>query len=550
MSSIYDIFDIGKLGIRAQQTAIQVTAHNIANANTDGYSRQEVIFEENIPLNGEPGQVGTGVNATAIQRKYDSFIEAQITDSRENYGNLDIQSSALSKIENLFYDSHGGGINKLIDDYFKALQDLSANPSGTPERIALLSRAEALSVAINNAYSDLLQMQKDMNTQISQTISDINRITSQIAGLNEKISQAETVGQNANDYRDMRGKLLNELANKIDIQFFEDNTGQVTVIGAGVALLVERGSSFALSVESNPDNNGYDIIYNPTGSNRVELTDRISNGRLKGLLTIRDSVTVEIIDNLDRFAAAIANEVNQLHRAGYGLDGSTGANFFIPAFEAGDTVSVAPLSTNSGTGDVNVTIGDPSQLTYQNYETTFSGGNYIITNKATNNSYTTDLTVFTFEGLSINITSPLSDGDRFIVSAHKDTAKNLQVAISISDYARIAAASASANNRGDNRNILAIAQLQEKLSIDGTSTFISYYSSMVGEIGANSQHIKSTYAAQDFSLKQLENMRESVSGVSLDEEMANLMKFQRAFEASARLIVISDELLQTLLELV
>lgn len=554
MSSIYDIFDIGKLGIRAQQAAIQVTAHNIANVNTEGYTRQEVVFEETTPLDGSPGQLGTGVTVAAILRKYDSFIEGQIIDGRESYGDLDMQRAALSKIENLLYDPQGNGINQLLDNFFKAMQDLSANPSGTPERVALLSKADALANAINDVYSNLIQLQEDMDKQINQTVNDINSLTAQIAALNEKISQAENVGQNANDYRDMRGRLLNDLAEKIDIQFFEDSTGQVTVIGAGLALLVERGSSYDLGVESNPDNSGYyNVVYNPTGNNSADLTGRISGGSLKGLITIRDSTTVDVIDKLDRFSAALANEINQVHRSGYGLDGSTGTNFFTPALEAGDAVSVVGLSTNSGSGDVSATIDDSSQLTYHNYELNFSGGNYTITNKSTNTSQSgvyTDPTTFTFEGLSINITGSHNSGDTYTISAHKDTAQNIQVAIAISDSDQIAAATASANNRGDNRNALTIAQLQDKLSLDGTSNFNGYYSSIVGEIGANSQYVNHSFTAQKFSLEQLKNMRESVSGVSLDEEMANLMKFQRAFEASARLIVISDELLQTLLELV
>ena len=553
MSSINDIFNIGKLGIQAQQAAIQTTSHNIANVNTDGYSRQEVVFEETTPLDGNPGQVGTGVNATAILRKYDSFIEGQITDSRESYGNLDIQRSALSKIENLFYDSQGTSINKLIDDFFNALQDLSSNPSGTPERVAVLSKADALAGAINNVYSDLIQLQKDMNNQVNQTVADVNRITTQIADLNEKISQAENIGQNANDYRDMRGRLLNELAEKIDIQSFEDGTGQITVIGAGSVLLVERGNSWDLSVESNPDNNGYyNIVSNTSGSNNIDVTNRISEGRLKGLLTIRDSVTPDAIDNLDRLAAAVANEINQVHRAGYGLDGSTGTNFFTPGFEAGDSVSAVARSANSGTGNVSATINNPAQLTYQAYELTFSGSNYTLTNKSTNTSQSgaySDPTTFTFEGLSVNITGTHSSGDKYTISAHKEAAQNIQVAIAISDSDKIAAATASTSNRGDNRNALAIAQLQDKLAIDGTSNFSNYYGSVAGEIGANSQSVNRTYTAQKFSLEQLKNMRESVSGVSLDEEMANLMKYQRSFEAAARLITIGDELLQTILKI-
>lgn len=548
---IYDIFDIGKHGIRAQQTAIQVTSHNIANINTPGYSRQEVTFDEADPVNGNPGQIGKGVNAATIKRKYDSFIEGQLVDSRESFANLDVQKSALSKLETMFYDSQGTGINKLLQDFFKAFQDLSANPSGTPERISLLSKAEAFADTINSTSSNLNQLQKDMNTQINQTVTNINSLTSQIADLNVKISQAENGGQNANDFRDKRGSLLNDLSEKVDISFYEDTSGQVSIIGAGSALLVEKGKSWNLGVESNADNKGYyNIVFDPSGNNSVNITNSISSGKLKGLVTIRDNTTAGIIDKVDRLAAAVANEINQVHRGGFGLDGSTGSNLFTPAFEAGDAASVSAQSTNTNKTGVGVTINDPSLMTYQDYELTFSSGSYIITNKTTNelqsNVYA-DPSVVTFQGLSFNITGAHADGDIYTISAHKDAAKNLSVALSSSETDKIAAATVNTGNRGDNRNAVAIAQLQDKLSVDGTSTFNGYYSSIVGAVGADSQYVNSSFTAQDFSLKQMENMRESVSGVSLDEEMTNLMKYQRAYEASARLITVGDDMLQTLL---
>ena len=556
MSGIYNIFNIGKQGLMAQQIAMQVTSHNIANVNTEGYSRQEVIFEEGMPLNSTPGQTGTGVNATTIKRKYDSFLEGQLTDSRETLGNLEAKKSAISKIEDYFYDTNGTGINQLLDQFFNSMQDLSANPAGTAERVSIISRADAFANAVNSAYSSLEQLQKDMNSQVKQTVTDINNLASQIASLNTEIQRAEANGQNANDFRDMRGRILNDLAEKIDIQYFEDDSGQITVIGGGMATLVEKGNSWVLDAVSDPDNYGYyNIVSSPDSSNVLNLTDSISGGRLKGLLTIRDTETWDAMDELDRFAASIANEINQVHRTGFGLDGSTGTNLFSPSFETGDVLSqdvgdIRAMSTNTGTGSLSITIDDPSALTFNNYELTFSGGNYTLTNKSTNAANTAvyaDPSSFTFEGLSVTISGSIAAGDKYIISAHKNSARDIQAAIDMSDQAKIAAAAIAADNRGDNSNVLALVQLQDALTIDGNSSFSSYYGSIVGRIGVNSQYINNQYSAQEFSSEQLRNMRESVSGVSIDEEMANLMKFQFAYEASARLITIGDELLDTLL---
>ncbi len=520
MSSIYDIFNIGKHGMMAQQTAMQVTSHNLANVNTAGYSRQEVVFTEGMPLNSSPGQLGTGVDATAIKRKYDSFIEGQLTGNREALGNLDVQRGAMSKIENLFYDSNGTGINTLLSQFFNSLQDLSANPAGTAERGSILSSAGVLADAMNSAYSSLEQLQKDLNSQVKQTVADINDLSEQIAAINSQIQRAENAGQNANDFRDMRGRLLNELAELIDIQYFEDQSGQMTVIGGGMATLVEKGNSWELDTKSDPDNHGYyDIVFSPDNSNILDLTDNISNGRIKGFLTIRDTETHDAMDELDRLAASIANEINQVHRGGYGLDGSTGINLFSPSFETGDVLSqdvgsIRAQSTNTGTGSLAVTIGDPSELTYNNYEISFSGGNYTITNTGTNTSasaaYVNPAT-FTFEGLSVTISGSFAEGDEYFISAHKNT---------------------------------------DALTLDGSASFSSYYGSVVGRIGNKAQYINNSHAAQEFSSEQLRKMRESVSGVSIDEEMTNLMKYQLAYEASARLVTIGDELLDTLLRMI
>ncbi|MCC7202953.1 MAG: flagellar hook-associated protein FlgK [Nitrospirae bacterium] len=559
MSGIINIFNIGKHGMMAQQVAMQVTSHNIANVNTEGYSRQEVILEEGMPLSSNPGQTGTGVNVSAIIRRYDSFIEGQLTDSKEMLGNLDVQKNGISKIEDLFYHTDGSGLNQLLDQFFNSMQDLSANPAGTAERVSVLSRADAVTNEMHSMYNSLEQLQKDMNSQIKQTVTDVNRLASQIASLNTQIQRAEATGKNANDIRDMRGRLLNDLAEKIDIQYFEDDSGQVTVIGGGMATLVEKGNTWGLNTVSNADNNGYyNIAWSPDGTNSLDITDRVSGGRINGFLAIRDTETVDAINELDRFAASVANAINQVHRTGFGLDGSTGLNLFSPGYEVGDELSVdlgeiKSHSTNTGTGNLSITIDDPSALTFNNYMLEFSGGNYTLTNTATNASTSAAYSgpaAFTFEGLSFTLSGAFASGDGYNISAHKNSARDIEVAIDVNERDKIAAAVTATGNKGDNRNALDLIALQDALIIDGNSSFSSYYGSMVGDIGVRSQYIKNQYSAQEFSSEHLRNMRESVSGVSLDEEMTNLMKYQLAYEASARLITIGNELFDALLGII
>jgi flagellar hook-associated protein 1 FlgK len=366
----------------------------------------------------------------------------------------------------LFVDSQGLGLNQALDEFFQSFQDLANNPSGTSERTLVLQRSQTLVSVFNKTGNELFRIQKDINTQVSQNVTEVNQLTSQIADLNEKITQAEVSGQNANDFRDMRERLLNDLASHIDIQYFEDSSGQLSIFAAGTASLVEGKNVRSLSVSENAGNNGfYDVLFDQGNGNTVDITARIGGGALGGLILTRDTTLPGVRDQVDQLAFSIVTDVNAQHQAGYGLDGTTGNDLF---------------STLAGTQDA-----------------------------ATN------------------------------------------MAVTLSDTNQVAAASTVDGLPGDNTNALALVQLQNQLTMNGgKATFNGYYHDLVQGVGSAVQQVKRSYDAQEFSLKQMDNMREAVSGVSVDEEMANLMRFQRAFEASARLITLADDMLKTVIDMV
>ncbi len=308
--------------------------------------------------------------------------------------------------------------------------------------------------------------------------------------------------------------------------------------------LVEGVNSYLLCGVSNADNSGYDnIVFDSGGGTTIDITSLISNGRLKGLIDLRDAVLPNTIDQLDRLAAAIVNEVNQQHRLGFALDDTTANDFFGPL-----SPQVSALSANTGSANVTAAVTGPATLTPDPYELSFAGGNYTLRNLTTGASTTAayvDPTTFTFEGIQVTISGAAANGDVYRLSAHAGTAGSSSVAITDTD--KIAAAAALP---GDNRNALLLAQLQDRsVSALGSVDFQSYYSGFVGGIGAQSQTATRNLAAQELVINQLNYRREAVSGISLDEELANLIKFQKAYEASARFMVIVDELLQTLMEL-
>ncbi|MFZ5861397.1 MAG: flagellar hook-associated protein FlgK [Nitrospirota bacterium] len=547
MSSIFSIFNTGKLSLFAQQRALSVTSHNIANVNTPGYSRQNPVFETTTPADDRPGQIGTGVQVGEIRRLVDQFVEDQLTSEQSSLGRFDVTRSILSRVESVFADSRGTGVHQALTDFFAAVQDVSNNPQGRAERVALLARADTLAQRITAANSQLRQIQADVNRDVAGTIADINAMASRIASLNEEINRAELRGQHANDLRDARGVLINQLAEQIDINTFEDAGGQMTVMVGGGKPLVEGNQAFPLRGAADPDNAGFlDVVFDPGTGTTFDMMSSITDGRLKGLLDLRDSTIPGYLDQLDQLAAGLVNEINQQHRAGFGLDGSTGNDFFGPL-----APTARALSANTGSGAVTVTVATPSALTFDAYQLSFAGGNYTITNTATGASATaaySDPTTIGFEGLSVAVTGAPAAGDVFTLSAHAGTAAAMSVALSDPD--EVAASSSAAGVPGDNGNAVLLARIQDQaVTALGSVTMHAFYSGLTSDVGTDAQAAQRSLSAQQIIEEQLGRMREETSGVSLDEEMTNLIRFQRAFEASARLITMADELLQTLLEI-
>ena len=283
---------------------------------------------ENRPENGSPGQIGTGVHAESIRRAFDSFVEDQLLASRERLGEYTASSNALARLEPLFGDANNQGIGASLNDFFGALQDVATNPSDLSARTVFLSKATALAGQFNQSATVLTDAQQSIDHQVGQTITDVNRLTSQIAGLNIKIAGAESSGQQANDLRDERGVALADLAERIEISSIEDATGQVTVFAGRGQVLVDKDRTYQLVGVPDLGNNGLlDVRYDAGAGPTTSLGPVIQSGRLKGLLDARDQTIPSLRSSLDTLASELVTQVNQQHRLGFGLDGSTQPGF-------------------------------------------------------------------------------------------------------------------------------------------------------------------------------------------------------------------------------
>jgi flagellar hook-associated protein 1 FlgK len=459
---IFGVLNMGSKALTVQQKGIYVTGNNIANVNTPGYSRQRLNMSSDVPTNTGIGPVGSGVRANEIERVYDRFLGVQINNETQSLGQWEAYKDSVERVEMVFDESGRYGLNQVMSEFWNSWQDLTNNPSGSIERTILVAKSEMLTATLSQNYEDLQQIQRDIDSNIEGAVGEINRLSENMVDLNQKIIQTELGGHTANEYRDQRDLVLKELSELIDIDSFEDANGGATVsVGKG-QVLVEGTHTYKLATQ--PDASGHrDITWIDSSGNSVIISDDISKGKLKGWLDARDVDISDSLNKLDTLASDLMGAVNSRHRLGFGLDNSTGNDFFTGAATAA--------------------------------------------------------------GIQVN---PLIAGDTKLIAAAQ-----------------------GADKPGDNGNAIAIANLQEAQTMNGgTATFSAYYDSMVSDSGIAVQQATSYYDHQSQMVLQVENYRESISGVSIDEETVNLIKYQNAYQAAAKLINTADEMMDTVLAMI
>ncbi|MDR4461971.1 MAG: flagellar hook-associated protein FlgK [Nitrospirales bacterium] len=544
MAGISDIFNIARSGIRANQQGLATTSHNIANINTKGYSRQEVVLETARPAEGT---IGSGVRVAAIRQSVDDFLEKQLTSVNEDLGSITARNNYLVQADGIFTETDNSGLSFSLTEFFNAVRDVATNPESTIQRTVLLAKGQALTDQFVTVAQGLNQIRLDADGEIARHVDTINGLATKIASLNDVIFKTESSGRDALDLLDQRRVLINDLASLVNIEQVPLNDG--IGINVGGQLLVAGNHANALSTEADPDNPPmHDVTFVRSDGSELSISHNIHGGQIGGLLAQRDGDMVKFQDQVDRLAAVLINEFNQQHQAGYGLDGTTNNNFF-------STLSPqAPLAHDRNTGSAtgsSVTIADPTLVTFQGYEVQFSGASaYSVVNTATGATVTsgayTSGSPLSFDGLDVVINGTPAAGDVFYVNAQKGAAQQFGVALSDTD--KIAAASTVAGIPGNNTNALNLVAIHTNRHVDlGNVTLNDYHTITIGDVGSATQESTQALHSKQLEVDQLTALRESVSGVSLDEELTNLLSFQRSFEASARMITVADELMQTML---
>jgi len=569
MSGINDLFEIGKRALFSYKTALNVVGHNVANINTPGYSKQEAVFEAVSHPQGLFGSTTEGVDITTIKRNYDKFIDMQINQEMHYSGRWNVVKNALDQIEAIFNESSGRGLGATMDEFWAAWQELTNRPDGMPERINLSNSAETLVDVVSRMDSDLERVQKYADRGILDVVDEINSLTSGIAGINRQIVAAEAGDHQANDLRDQRGQLLQQLADRVDISYFEDQDGSLTVYLGGSTSLVE--GDWAANLKAVSGQNGLHRVdwVGPTG-NQVEVTGKLTNGSLGGWIEVRDSIVPKYGNKLDELASTLIKEVNKLHSSGVGLDPfqtvTSQSKVADSTAALASSSSGLPFYSEIGNGSFELwvyddtgalvnsqTISVDSSTTLQGLQGTLNGINGISA------SITADgrLKVDSQSGWSFHLSNDTSGAlmalglnTMFTGSGATDMALNESVR---SDPNRIAAAVTSDGANiaaGNNLNAVAIAQLQDSMVMENNSMAMAdFYQSAVALVGTEAASAKQNLEYEDTILGQLNNRRQAVSGVSLDEEVVSLMEYTKAYNAAAKLITMAQNMMDVLLQM-
>jgi flagellar hook-associated protein 1 FlgK len=419
-------------GLQASQNALRTAGHNISNANTAGYSRQEVNYVTRPEQSaGGAGFIGSGVTTASIERVVNEFVTAQLRSDTSTFHQLSKFNSNIGKIDKLLADS-STGLSGALQSFFSAMQNGANDPASTPGRQLIVTEAESLSVRFNNLHQRLSDIEKSVNGEIRTITEQVNSLAKSIANLNQAIGdlRASGSGNQPNDLLDKRDETLRQLSELVSIQVVNQGDGDVNVfIGNGQPLVVStQASSFSVT------NDGKIQL---TGKNtNADVTAQIKGGQLGGLLGFRDDVLLPSLNELGRIALTIADQFNTLQQEGIDLDGDYGQRMFVDINDSALAASRVAHGNNAMPHDRNISviINDANKLTTSDYlfEIVPGSSNYLITRLADktvveqgtlSGAYPTSIS---FDGISVNLTSgSFQGGDKFTLQPTKNGSRDI-----------------------------------------------------------------------------------------------------------------------------
>lgn len=448
------ILGIGQSALAAAQLGIATSGHNIANANTPGYSRQILLQSAAAAQNDGGSFIGQGTKVGDVKRIYNQFIAQQVNSTQSSKNSASTYLEQISQISNLLSDQTVG-ISPVMQEFFSATQNLAATPNGTAgaaARQSVLSTASGLSARVKSLGGRLDQLAEEVNNRISQTVTDINGVAKQISELNDFIETAQSVSGGAvpNDLLDQRDYAITQLSKLTNVTVVEQSGKYNVFIGTGQALVLGSKVNTLQPVNSTTEPGRLQVAYESNGKSVTLSEASITGGQLGGLFSFRSNSLDVARNSLGRIAVSIATKFNDQHRLGQDLNSQAGADFFTIAGPVG-----LPASTNVSTARVNASFVDVGALTLSDYRVQYladSGGgpNYFKITRVADGAVQTSTTLpAVVDGLSFSLgyntaVPPVmvtpSLNDEFLIKPTANAASSFAVAIS--DTSKIAAGAA------------------------------------------------------------------------------------------------------------
>lgn len=564
--NIRAILGISRHGIMTHRAVLDVISRNISNAETEGYTRQTPVL---IAL--EHPRLGVLMNS--IKRNRLMILESRMRTEIQDFNRSEATKKLLDRIETLFSEKQGTGLTDEISFFFDSLEKLSTDPEGIGIRQEVISAGQRLSEKLKFIANSLLNIRWDADKDVRFYIEKINELTVRIAYLNKRIAEVQAGGGNTSELKDKRDLALRELSEIVDIQSFEDELGRVVVsLRRGGHVLVERDRAFSMKAEADIDNrlNPLDpssaslrkVVYVDGKGHEWDVTPFIISGKLAGALSIRDSLIPSLIDNLNTLARAFVENIGRTHSKGVGLN-HFGELTSYQAESAADPIEIAgfPYSAEQGSFKIAVFSEDGThivsfQVDYDpSIDNLYSIADRINTNPENDGYVQATITAdnklkleaeagYTFDiyddtgGLMtvLGLDVFLEGKDVFSIRVQD---------VFLEDPMRLGAA-AEPGSSGDNRVALELAALKDEKVIQG-KTFLEFYLEVQAKVGSAVVEERLNFEAKDMVVRALDTQIQEEAGVSLDEEFTKVIEFQRAFEASGRLVRVVDEMYLTIL---
>lgn len=511
MTSTFHGIETSKRALFVNTVSMQTLGHNIANANTEGYTRQRVNLTEAIPIwamgmtkSQQPGQLGTGVEYTSITRVRDNFLDVQYRRENQLLGSWEVMNSTMTAIQNILNEPSGSGLSSVMDDFWNSWETLNRDPSLLSARVAVAGAASNMVDTLKHISEGLSNLTSDVNNNIDKKVMEANNMLDNIARLNVMIRDNESFGDNANDYRDQRDLLIDKLSTIVDVQYAEDENGMVNITSAGVNVLDGEVVTPLTAANAATATAGQLAGYVQS----LQETELIRN-QLNGMVSTMISGDIKVTLSNGYVTSSDMTALNDVTVDGMGM---------VPA---GTTIPAGSKITSSM--DVMVKgFNGLHQLGYTLTEPTSSGIPFFVSSGGT----------FTIDNLQVN-PEILADTNKIAASSQHEVVDGVKKVI-----------------RGNSDIANAIAGLRDAIfTFPGSLTSMSqgttddYFRALTADLGIRASNVERNYKNEQTMTDNLQIQRQSVSGVSMDEELADMIRFQQAYNAAARNMTTVDEML-------